>query len=68
LETAEIVPDIVVGEDETVLGFPFKDFESICELVNYLAQKSYSQFQGKECLCYVKETIMPRIYNERRPF
>ncbi len=43
-----------IGHDETVLGFPFSDFEEISEYVEYLAEKAIVKSRDKNALALIK--------------
>ncbi|MDZ7738073.1 MAG: DUF169 domain-containing protein [Bacteroidales bacterium] len=43
-----------IGHNETVLGFPFKDFESIAENIKYLSNKAIPNSRGKNALARLK--------------
>jgi len=43
-----------VGPNETVLGFPFKDFEAIVQSLEFLNQKAIPNSRGKNALAILK--------------
>lgn len=43
-----------IGHNETVLGFPFKDFETIVENIKFLNKKAISNSRGKNALAMLK--------------
>ena len=43
-----------IGPNETVLGFPFKDFDSIANNLEYLSQKAIPNSRGKNALARLK--------------
>lgn len=53
-----------IGPDESVLGFPFNDFEKISEYVEYLAQKAMPNCRGKNAFALLKKKSAERIRND----
>jgi uncharacterized protein (DUF169 family) len=43
-----------IGPDETVLGFPFSDFEAISGYIEYLSEKAIPKSRGKNALALLK--------------
>ena len=43
-----------IGQSETVLGFPFKDFSSIAQNIEFLSQKAIPNSRGKNALAMLK--------------
>lgn len=44
-----------IGHNETVLGFPFKDFEAIADSLEFLNQKAIPNSRGKNALTMLKK-------------
>ena len=43
-----------IGPNETILGFPFKDFKAIVESIDFLSQKAIPKSRGKNALAILK--------------
>jgi len=43
-----------IGHNETVLGFPFKDFNAMVESIEFLSQKAIPNSRGKNALAMLK--------------
>lgn len=43
-----------IESNETVLGFPFKDFKAIAESVEFLSHKAIPNSRGKNALAILK--------------
>ncbi len=50
-----------IGPNETVVGFPFKDFDSIANSLEYLSQKAIPNSRGKNALSTLKRKEAERI-------
>jgi len=50
-----------IGHNETVLGFPFKDFSAIVENLEFLRQKAIPNFRGKNALAMLKRKEAEKI-------
>lgn len=44
-----------IGNDETVLGFPFRDFETICDYVDHLSRKALGNSRGKNAYLLLRK-------------
>ncbi|HBL74085.1 MAG: hypothetical protein A2W90_12820 [Bacteroidetes bacterium GWF2_42_66] len=53
--------------NETVLGFPFKDFKAIAESIEYLSQKAIPNSRGKNAFAMLKRKEAEKI-SETDPF
>jgi len=53
--------------NETVLGFPFKDFEAIAQNIEFLSQKAIPNSRGKNALAMLKRKDAEKI-SETDPF
>ncbi len=53
--------------NETVLGFPFKDFKAIAESIEFLSQKAIPNSRGKNALAMLKRKEAEKI-SESDPF
>lgn len=50
--------------NETVLGFPFKDFEAIAQSIEFLSQKAIPNSRGKNALAMLKRKEAEKISTE----
>lgn len=53
--------------NETVLGFPFKDFEAIAESIEFLSQKAIPNSRGKNALALLKRKDAEKL-SQSDPF
>jgi len=56
-----------IGTNETVLGFPFKEFKAIVENLEFLNQKAIANSRGKNALAMLKRKNA-ESFNEQGPF
>jgi len=56
-----------IGPNETVLGFPFKDFDAIVKSLEFLNQKAIPNSRGKNALAMLKRKEAEKI-SETDPF
>jgi uncharacterized protein (DUF169 family) len=56
-----------IGTNETVLGFPYKDFKAIVESLEFLDQKAIANSRGKNALAILKRKTAEKI-GEQDPF
>lgn len=56
-----------IGHNETVLGFPFKDFKAIADSIEYLNQKAIPNSRGKNALAMLQHKNAEKI-SESDPF
>ena len=53
-----------IGTNETVLGFPFKDFENISGFIEKLAQKALPNSRGKNAYAILKKKSVEKVRKE----
>ncbi|MDZ7822550.1 MAG: DUF169 domain-containing protein [Candidatus Marinimicrobia bacterium] len=50
-----------IGPNETVLGFPFSEFESIARTIEFLQEKAIPNSRGKNALALLKRNEADKI-------
>ena len=53
-----------IGFDEGVLGFPFKEFASVCDIIIFLSEKAIPRSRGKNAYTLLKRKLAERIAGE----
>ena len=53
--------------NETVLGFPFKDFQAIAKSIEFLSQKAIPNSRGKNALAMLKRKEAEKL-SQSDPF
>jgi hypothetical protein len=56
-----------IGTNETVLGFPFSEFKSIVESLEFLDQKAIANSRGKNALAILKRKDA-EVLSKQDPF
>jgi uncharacterized protein (DUF169 family) len=53
-----------IGAEETILGFPYQDFDQVAEYIEYLASKAIKNSRGKNALMLLKKKEAERISHD----